>query len=58
MTTQGIPDDLRPAEELPLDDVGALEMVYRRLCTLDDEFAHIRSELLRIRDAMKEREAS
>ena len=55
MTTQGIPDDLPPADELPLDDVGALEMVYRRLCTLDDEFAHIRSELLRIRDAMKER---
>ena len=58
MTTQGIPDDLRPEEELPLDAVGALESLYRRLCTLDDEFAHIRSELLRIRDAMKEREAS
>jgi len=58
MTTQGIPDDLRPAEELPLDEVGALETLYRRLCTLDDEFAHIRSELLRLRDAMKERGAS
>lgn len=57
MTTQGIPDDLRPADELPLDEVGALETLYRRLCTLGDEFAHIRSELLRLRDAMKERGA-
>lgn len=57
MTTQGIPDDLRPAEDLPLDAVGALEMLAQRLGMLDDEFAHIRSELLRLRDGMKEREA-
>lgn len=57
MTTQGIPDDLRPADELPLDAVGALEMLAQRLGTLGDEFAHIRSELLRLRDAMKERGA-
>lgn len=56
VTTQGIPDDLRPAQELPLDVAGALESLYRRLCTLDDEFARIRSELLRVRAAVKERE--
>ena len=57
MTTQGIPDDLRPAEDLPLDAVGALEMLAQRLGMLEVEVAHIRSGLLRLRDGMKEREA-
>ena len=56
MTTQGIPDDLLPAEELPLDIVGALQAAINRLATLEYELIRIRWELVRLRDAMKERQ--
>ncbi len=55
MTTQGIPDDLRPADELPLDAVGALQSAIQRMATLEYELIRVRWELLRLRDAMKER---
>jgi hypothetical protein len=36
MTTQGVPDDLKPDRELPLDAVVALRSIALRLRTLND----------------------
>lgn len=57
MTTQGIPDDLRPAQELPLDVAGALRSITSRLITLEAAITDVVDALTALQDAVKERQA-
>lgn len=55
MTTQVIPDDLRPADELPLDVAGALRTITSRLVTLEAAITDVVDALTELHDAVKER---
>ena len=52
---QGIPDDLKPTDELPLDVPGALAAIMGRLLTLQEELKRTRTELVRLCNAIEER---
>jgi hypothetical protein len=57
LPTQGLPDDLRPSGELPLDIAGALSAAIARLATLEEEMGRCRLALVQLLDAIQARRA-
>jgi hypothetical protein len=55
MTTQGIPDDFKRADDLPLDLEGALLAAVWRLVVLEQELGRVREALGELLGAVEAR---